>query len=144
MGLLDQLENLAGEAQGQSAGQSAPGQQAAVSQGLLATLAEHEGGVGGLLNQFRQNGMGQHVDSWTNSEPGQGQPQNLSQEQVQQGMGSGMIQQVAQRSGLPEGAVTAALTTILPMVMQHLTPGGQIPQQSQIGGMAQSLLGKFL
>jgi uncharacterized protein YidB (DUF937 family) len=154
MGILDQLQSFASGELGGGANAVAPEQQASVSRALVSALSEHPGGVGGVLDQFRQNGMGQHVDSWVNSqpansEPGQpaptGQaPQALTQQQVEQGAGSSLLGNIAQRTGLPQPVITMALTTVLPLVMQHMTPGGQVPEQSQQGGLAQQLLSRFL
>ncbi|HEY0786287.1 MAG TPA: YidB family protein [Acidobacteriaceae bacterium] len=146
MGILDSIESLAGGA-GQQGGEQAGAvpqeQQSSVSRALLTEIQGHPGGVGGMLDQFRQNGMGSHVDSWVNSAPGQGVPQQLSPQQVEQGTGSSMLGSIAQRTGLPPQAVTMALTTVLPLIMQHMTPNGQIPGQGEVGGMAQGLLSKL-
>ena len=143
MGIFDQLESLAGGAAQQGGGQVPAGQQASVSQALLSSLSEHPGGVGGLLNSFRQNGMGSHVDSWVNSNPGQAAPQQLSSQQVEQGVPSSLLGSVAERTGLPPQVVSTALATVLPILMQHLTPNGQVPEQGQLGGLAQGLLSKL-
>jgi uncharacterized protein YidB (DUF937 family) len=150
MGFLDQLQSFATSELGGAGGAAsvAPEQQSSVSRALVSAISEHPGGVGGLLDQFRQNGMSQHVDSWVNSEPGQpaGSPQGpqpLSPQQVEQGAGSGLLGNIAQRTGLPPAVVTMALTTVLPIVMQHMTPGGQVPEQGQQGGLAQELLSKL-
>ena len=65
MGILDQIESLAGSAMqgGGAQNAAAPEQQSSVAKALLSSLGEHPGGVGGLLDQFRQNGLGGHVDS---------------------------------------------------------------------------------
>ena len=146
MGILDSLESLAGGASNEAAAGQVPAEhQQAVSQAFMSSIAEHPGGIGGLLHSFRQNGMGSHVDSWVNNNPGQGAaPQQLNQQQVEQGVPSGLLSNIAQRSGLPPQAVSMALATILPMLMQHMTPNGQVPEQSQIGGLAQGLLSRFL
>ena len=63
---------------------------------------------------------------------------------MQQGAGPGLLAKVSERSGLPQGVVTAAMTTLLPMVMQHMTPGGQVPAQGEMGGLASGLLSRLL
>ena len=146
MGILESLQSLAGGGATQNSEGQAPAEhQASVSQALLASLGEHPGGVGGLLNSFRQNGMGSHVDSWVNSEPGQGaQPQQLNQQQVEQGVPSSLLGSLSQRTGLPPQAVSMALATVLPMLMQHMTPNGQVPEQNQLGGLTSGLLSRLL
>ena len=63
---------------------------------------------------------------------------------MEQGVPAGLLQRIGERTGLPPQVVTTALTTALPLVMQHLTPGGQVPMQAQGTGLAQELMSKFL
>lgn len=130
MGFLDEIGALAGQG----------GQQAQVAGGLLQALEQHPGGIGGLLNTIRGNGMDQHVDSWAS-----GQQATATPSQVQQGLdGTGLIERTAAKAGVSPAVVTMAMTTLLPMVVQHFAPNGNAAPQSQFGGLAQQLLGKFL
>jgi uncharacterized protein YidB (DUF937 family) len=107
---------------------------------VVQALQEHPGGIGGLLDALRQNGMGQHVDAWT-----QGQPQPANPEQVQQALGpSGLIDRVAQKAGVSPQVATMAMTALLPIIIRHFAPGGQPAPQSQIGNLAGGLLSKLL
>jgi len=100
------------------------------------------GGIGGLLNNFRQNGMGDHVDSW--QQPDQ-QNQPISPDQAQQGLGSGGIDSIAQRTGLSPTVVKGAAAVLLPMMVAHFAQHGALNQQgSGVSGVAQSFLGKLL
>jgi len=40
--------------------------------------------------------------------------------------------------------VTMAMTTLLPMVLTHFAPNGQVAEHGQFGGMAQQLLSRFI
>jgi uncharacterized protein YidB (DUF937 family) len=137
MGLLDQVQSMMG-----GSGVSAE-QHATVTKELVGAIGDHPGGVGGLLDQLRQCGLGSHVDQVVHSEPGTQAPA-LSPEQVQNNVPSGLLGQISARTGLPPQVVTMALTTALPLVLQHMTPGGQVPAQGQTGGLAQQLLSKLL
>ena len=139
MGLLDNLTSMMGG--GAGAGISA-GQHASVATELLNAVQQHPGGIGGLLNNFRQNGMSEHVDSWQQ----QGQPnQPISPDQAQQGLGSGMVDTIAQRTGLSPMVVKGAAAVLLPMIVAHFTEHGAVNQQgSGMSGVAQSFLGKLL
>lgn len=110
MGLLDNLEGLAGAVGGS-------GQSASVAQALAQTVEQH-GGLQSILNGFRQNGMDQHVDSWTNpATPNQ----SITPAQVQQGMGSGLLDEVAQKAGISPQVAQGLLATVLPMVVAHFS-----------------------
>lgn len=116
------------------------GQQAGVAGGLMQALEQHPGGIGGLLNAIRSNGMDEHVNAWTS-----GQQTSATPEQVDQAVGgTGLIERTAQHAGVSPAVVTMAMTTLLPMVVQHFAPNGSAAPQSQFGGLAQQLLGKLL
>lgn len=135
MGLLDEIGNLTGATSGEGAAANPQ-----VANGVVQALQEHPGGIGGLLDALRQNGMGQHVDAWT-----QGQQQPANPQQVQQALGpSGLIDRVAQKAGVSPQVATMAMTALLPMIIHHFAPGGQPAPQSQIGNLASGLLSKLL
>jgi uncharacterized protein YidB (DUF937 family) len=135
MGILDTISQLAGQA-----GSAAQGDQAKVAGGFIQALTSHPEGIQGLLDSLKANGMADHIGNWLS-----GQAQTATPEQVHQGLGStGLIEKTAEHAGLSPAVVTAALATILPMAIQHFAPNGQATEQSNFGGLAQQLLGKFL
>jgi uncharacterized protein YidB (DUF937 family) len=135
MGILDTISQLAGQA-----GDAAQGDQAKVAGGFIQALTAHPEGIQGVLDSLKANGMSDHIGSWLS-----GQAQTATPDQVQQGLGStGLIEKTAEHAGVSPSVVTAALAVILPMAIQHFAPNGQAPEQSNFGGMAQQLLGKFL
>ena len=133
MGILDTIENLAGQQGG--------GANPQVAHGMMQALDEHPGGLAGVLENFRSNGMDQHVQNWSS-----GQQQTASPEQIQQGLGNtGLIENVAQKSGVSPEAAKAAMAMMLPVLMSHFTQGGQqAAPQSGFSGMASQVLGRFL
>jgi uncharacterized protein YidB (DUF937 family) len=135
MGILDTLSQFAGQA-----GDAAQGDQAKVAGGFIQALTAHPGGIQGVLDSLNANGMADHISSWAS-----GQPQTATPDQVQQGLGStGLIEKTAEHAGVSPAVVTSALAIILPMVIQHFAPNGQATEQSNFGGLAQQMLGKFL
>ena len=148
MGLLDEIEGMAGQAMG--GGQSQPiqvpqdaSEQGRVAGSFLQQANEHPGGLGGIMDMIRNNGMGQHVDNWQN-----GQVQQATPEQVQQGLGGGMLDSIAQRAGVSPTVAKVALAAALPMILSHMTNGGQqappAPGSGEFGGLAGSLLSRIL
>ena len=88
MGILDTIQQAMG-------GGASAGDTAKVGGGLLDTLREQPGGIGGMLQSMHQNGMGGAVQQWAG-----GQTAPASPDQVQQGLGgTGLIDQVAARTG---------------------------------------------
>ena len=82
-----------------------------------------QGGLGGLLSQFQQNGLGDVMKSWIG--PGQNQP--VSPNQLSSALGPQIIQILAQKTGMSEQEITSHLSQILPNVVDKLTPNGRLP-----------------
>lgn len=138
MGLFDQLLGAAG---GQTADQFGNASQ----QGSLLDMATgmiqgQPGGLSGLLDQFRSAGMGQQADSWVST----GQNMPVSGDQMANALGPNQMQGMSQKLGLPPGAVAGALAMILPIVIDKLTPKGQVEQSGDMTGMLASLKSRFL
>ncbi|AXC16009.1 hypothetical protein ACPOL_6799 (plasmid) [Acidisarcina polymorpha] len=135
MGLLDSIEGMAGQVATDG------GTRSKVAGGLMRALDEHPGGLAGVLDSFKQNGMGDHVQGWAT-----GQQQTATPEQVQQGLGgTGLVERVAEKAGVSPQVAQVAMATVLPMVIAHFTQGGQSsPPQSGFGGMASQILSKFV
>jgi uncharacterized protein YidB (DUF937 family) len=155
MGILDTIEGMAGQAMGGGeGGQGSFGggqfqvpqdasEQGRVAGSFLQQANEHPGGLGGIMDMFRNNGMGQHVDQWQT-----GQMQQATPDQVQNGLGGGMLDQIAQRAGVSPTTAKVALAAVLPMILSHMTQGGQqappAPGGGAFGGLAGSLLSRIL
>jgi uncharacterized protein YidB (DUF937 family) len=114
MGLLDGL--LGGMMGGGQQGQSP-------LIGMALQLIQQNGGLPGLIGKFQQGGLANHVDSWVG--PGANLP--ITGSQLQQVLGSGSIGQIAQQLGLSHGDASAGLAQVLPRIIDHLTPNGQLP-----------------
>ena len=137
MGLLDTIEGMASQ-QGQDTN---PGTNANVASGMMQALEQHPGGLSGVIDSFRNNGMADHVQNWST-----GQVPTATPGQIEQGLGNtGFIENVAAKAGVSPEIAEVAMATVLPMVLAHFTNGDQqAPPQSGYGGMASQLLSKFL
>jgi len=133
MGILDTLQSLAGQA-----GDESHSATAKVAGGFIQALTSHPEGIQGILNSLTANGMGQHVTSWAS-----GQAATATPEQVQQGLGGGFLEKIAEHAGVSPAIASTALATILPMAIQHFAPNGQATQQSEFGSLAQQFLNKL-
>jgi len=54
-------------------------------------------------------------------------------DQLRGAVGSDWLSRIAQATGLPQDQVEQHVSTLLPQVVDHLTPDGQLPQ-GEIGG----------
>jgi uncharacterized protein YidB (DUF937 family) len=117
---------------------SAAGGPTPAAQILTDLIQNHPSGNGlsGLLEQLTASGLGSQVQSWLG--PGANLP--VSANQIQQALGSEKIQQLAQQYGIDSSSIAAVIAHLMPGAVDHLTPGGQMPPVSGIGGALSGLL----
>jgi len=127
MGLLDNLENMAMSKVAGSNPEAA---------GVLEMIQNHPGGINGLVQAFHSNGMGGMVNSWI----GGGPNQSITPEQIQQVLGSGPVQALAQKLGVSPEQASSTLSQLLPTVMDKLSPNGAVPEHSSLLQMGEGLL----
>ena len=135
MGVLDQFGGAVGSVLGQ--GKNA-GVSAVLLQQLIAMLSK-PGALANLTNAFQSAGLGNILQSWI----GTGQNLPISADQVGKVLGSGTIADLAKKAGIGESETTSALAGLLPQVIDKVSPGGNVPAQSDLGG-ALAALGKLL
>jgi uncharacterized protein YidB (DUF937 family) len=137
VGLLDQLGGggLLGGPLGSMLG---GGQNAGLAKVVVGMLTESQsGGLTGLVQSFTRNGLGEIVSSWVST----GQNLPISPQQIEHGLGSGQVQQIAQQAGVAPDAAKALLAQLLPLMVDKLTPNGKIPDASALEGLLGGLLG---
>lgn len=117
MGLLD---TLAGGLGGQS-----PGGGQGMVDAVMGLINQH-GGIQGLAQTPQSKGLGEAVSSWIST----GENLPVSGDQLQQALGSDQMQATAQKLGLSTEDVSGGLAQLLPQVIDHLTPNGQLPEGS--------------
>lgn len=94
--------------------------------GLMAaafSLLQSHGGLNGVLDMFRRNGLGQHADSWLSTGPNMG----ISADQVHQVFGAASLGNFASQLGISHGQAGSALAQLLPELINQFTPQGQLP-----------------
>jgi uncharacterized protein YidB (DUF937 family) len=137
MGLLDTLTNALGSQPGQGGGANPT---AAVISEALTLIENRQGGLQGLLQSFQQNGLGHLVQSWI----GTGQNLPVSAAQIQSTLGAQCTAKIAQATGLPQAEVESHLATLLPQLIDHMTPNGQVPQGGDVRGILAGVAQRFL
>ncbi len=84
----------------------------------------------------------------TTSAPGSSRArtnQAITPDQAQQGLGSGVIDSIAQRTGLSPTMVKGAAAVIIPMMVAHFAENGGVNQHpSALGGLASGFLSKLV
>ena len=92
-------------------------------------LGAQEGGLGGLMSAFERGGLGGVAQSWIAS----GANLPISAEQIQTVLSSGMLADFAAKLGVDPQVAAGTLAQVLPQVIDHLTPDGQLPTGGQAG-----------
>ena len=96
------------------------------------------GGLSGIVDAFQKGGLGHIADSWVG--PGENLPVNA--DQLSQVLGSDKIGAIASQLGMSHGDVSDGLAKILPDLINHVTPNGQIPGNHSMIEDALSMLMK--
>ena len=115
MGLLDQLTQALGANNSNTQADNTPLLTMAMS------LLQQQGGVGGLLQQFQQNGLGELASSWI----GTGNNQSINLDQLRSALGDNRLSELAKANGLSEQDATTGLTELLPQLIDKMTPDRQ-------------------
>jgi uncharacterized protein YidB (DUF937 family) len=138
MGLLDGiLSNVAGSVDSGSQQQGSNPLDVAVNSlgagsqtrgndllGAVMSIVQQNGGLPGIVNTLRNNGLGQQADSWVGTGPNAG----VSPEQMKQVFGGSGLGNLASQLGTSPGQAGSILSQILPELVNQLTPNGQIPE----------------
>ncbi len=98
------------------------------------------GGLGGLLSQFEQAGLGHVAQSWV----GTGANLPISADQILSvlGGGGGPLGQIAAQLGLSHQDAAHQVSQVLPQIVDRLTPQGQLPAAGGLDlGQMLSMLG---
>jgi uncharacterized protein YidB (DUF937 family) len=131
MGLFDEVMAVTGLSGSPQAQQHA---------GALSAIMEYVnspqvGGISGLQKMFQEKGLGGIVSSWI----GTGQNLPISADQLQSVLHSGALQQVAQKAGIDPSQLTSMMSTLLPHVVDKLTPNGQMPDAGALQQMMKAV-----
>jgi uncharacterized protein YidB (DUF937 family) len=130
MGLFDEVLSMAG------VGSQQQDQHATALTAIMNYVNSPQvGGIAGLQKMFQQGGLGSVVSSWIGSGPNS----PVSADQLQNVLHSGALQEAAQKYGIDPSQLTGMMATLLPHLVNKLTPNGQVPES----GALQNLMKGF-
>ncbi len=116
MGLFDQLLG----------GLAATDTQHAALYTEVGSLVAQAGGISGLQQQFQQKGLGGLISGWISTGPNPG----ITGDQIVSVLGKDRITAIAAKAGLSEDQVASGISKMLPIVVDHLTPNGTVPNHA--------------
>ncbi len=105
---------------------------------LLSPSDSSVGGSGGLtaiMGSLRGNGLGDQVSSWI----GSGANKAIDANQLTSALGSDTMSQFANKAGIDVAEAGSALSSLLPALIDQLTPDGNEPQGSAVEGLLAKL-----
>ncbi len=108
---------------------AATGTQGNLMDSVMSLINHPEvGGISGLVQKLSQGGLSEQVASWVST----GQNLPVSAAQLQAVLGATGLQDIAAKFGLHTEDATSQLSTLLPQVIDHLTPNGQLPAEGDL------------
>jgi len=84
------------------------------------------GGIGELLERFKQNGQGETAQSWVDNGPNK----EVSPPQLKQAIGQDVLAALEQQTGLSQEELLARLSHELPAAVDKYTPDGKLPTRN--------------
>ena len=123
MGLLDGVvKGLAGKFLG-------GGGQSPLLDTVLGLITNPKtGGIEGLVQNFKNKGFEDIISSWVST----GKNLPVSGDQIQNVMGKDQIRQIAEKLGFSGEEVSGGLASLLPEIIDKLTPKGTLPESDAL------------
>ncbi len=90
------------------------------------------GGLGDLVNRFRQSGRGDTADSWVKA----GDNAPLQASDLEATLGEDTIAELTQKTGLSRAEVLDRLSSTLPDAVNQMTPEGRLPTEAEASRFA--------
>jgi uncharacterized protein YidB (DUF937 family) len=94
------------------------------------------GGIGDLIGQLTQKGYGRQANSWI----GTGTNESLPPQAIEEVFGRDQLHQIAQQAGIGEDEARSGLSELLPDVVDHFTPDGNLPEGEQLSASVDDYL----
>ena len=85
------------------------------------------GGLGGLLKQFQENGQGDVAHSWI----GTGPNKTISDGDLASALGGDTLNTLSQQTGMGRDDLLEGLRQYLPRFVDQLTPDGHVPNEDE-------------
>jgi uncharacterized protein YidB (DUF937 family) len=97
------------------------------------------GGLSGLAQQFKDKGLGDALSSWIST----GNNLPVSADQIKRVLGADKIQQISENVGVSQEEASKGLASLLPEIIDKLTPDGKVPENDMLTQGLNALKGKL-
>lgn len=116
------LGQLGGQQQRTAAGASGTQSLLIAVLPLILAWIQKQGGLQGALDKLKGQGLTSQVDDWVSTGPGENA--QVQPDQIQSLFDDQDVEQVAQQTQTPKSAIYGAIASVLPQVIDSLTPQG--------------------
>jgi uncharacterized protein YidB (DUF937 family) len=86
------------------------------------------GGLGELVDRFKQSGQGETADSWVKTGPNK----PVTPSQLEQAIGPEVLDTLSKQTGLSRSELLARLSRELPDAVDKYTPQGRLPTEAEL------------
>jgi uncharacterized protein YidB (DUF937 family) len=96
-------------------------------------------GLAGVVDAFTKKGLGGMVSSWISTGPNP----PVTASQVTDALGSDVVKQFAAKAGVSHAEAGPLLASLLPVVIDQLTPKGAVPEGNALESTLSGLLSEL-
>lgn len=105
---------------------------------LVLAWIQKQGGLQGALDKLKNAGLANQVQSWV--DPQQQNAQDVPTQNIQSLFDDQDVERVAQQAQAPKQAIYGAIASVLPQVIDSLTPQGSNTSQQEANNDIQNVL----
>lgn len=105
---------------------------------LVLAWIQKQGGLQGALDKLKGMGLSRQVDDWVSTGPGENV--SVDQQQVQGLFDDQEVEQVAQETHVPKQDIYAAISKVLPQIIDSLTPQGEQTNKQEANADIQQVM----
>ncbi|MFX3620716.1 MAG: YidB family protein, partial [Acinetobacter radioresistens] len=105
---------------------------------LVLAWIQKQGGLQGALDKLRNAGLGNQVQNWV--DPNQSNKENAPQQNIQNLFDDQEVEKVAEQTHAPKQDVYSAISSVLPQIIDALTPQGEKTNKQEANNDIQNVL----
>ena len=105
---------------------------------LVLAWIQKQGGIQGALDKLKGQGLTSQVDDWVSTGPGENA--SVDQQQVQRLFDEQDVEKVAEEAHVPKQDIYSAISTVLPQIIDSLTPQGEQTNKQEANADIQQVM----
>lgn len=105
---------------------------------LVLAWIQKQGGIQGALDKLKGQGLTSQVDDWVSTSPGENA--SVDQQQVQGLFDEQDVEKVAEEAHVPKQDIYSAISTVLPQIIDSLTPQGEQTNKQEANADIQQVM----